>query len=146
MAALSANLILIATCRQLSAALTGNWLRPALRLWDATSSSIIEHAGQTQHAVLRARADPSAVIRQVVAGLILREGRVLICQRTKYQPMPLKWEFPGGKIEQGEEPVSALERELEEELGIRAKIGPEVATIRHYYRSGTRSEEHTSEL
>jgi 8-oxo-dGTP diphosphatase len=111
-------------------------------LWDAISSSINEHAGQTEHAVPWARADPSAVIRQVVAGLIVREGKVLICQRTKYQPMPLKWEFPGGKIEQGEEPVSALERELEEELGIRARIGPEVATIRHYYRSGTAVELH----
>jgi 8-oxo-dGTP diphosphatase len=40
-------------------------------------------------------------MKQVAAGLIVREGKVLICQRTKHQPMPLKWEFPGGKIEQG---------------------------------------------
>ena len=75
-------------------------------------------------------------MRQVVAALILRDGKVLICQRTQHQPMPLKWEFPGGKIEPGEQPKAALERELEEELGIRAVIGQEVAQVRHQYRRG----------
>jgi 8-oxo-dGTP diphosphatase len=81
-------------------------------------------------------------VKQVVAGLILRGSEVLICQRTKYQPMALQWEFPGGKIEPGEEPQAALERELEEELGIRATIGPEVATIAHTYRNGNGVELH----
>jgi 8-oxo-dGTP diphosphatase len=76
-------------------------------------------------------------MKQVVAALILREpGEVLICQRTKHQPMPLKWEFPGGKIEYGEQPWDALRRELDEELGIDAKIGDEVARIKHYYKNG----------
>jgi 8-oxo-dGTP diphosphatase len=101
-----------------------------------------EDAGPGPNAGACAHVDHPAVIRQVVAGLIVRDGKVLICQRTKYQPMPLKWEFPGGKIEEGEQPVPALERELKEELGIRAKIGPEVATVRHYYRSGTSVELH----
>ena len=91
---------------------------------------------------MQAAAHQTAVIRQVVAALIVRDNRILICQRTKYQPMPLKWEFPGGKIEEGEQPVPALERELEEELGIRATVGAEVATVRHYYRSGTAVELH----
>ncbi len=81
-------------------------------------------------------------MKQVVAGLIVRGSEMLICQRTKYQPMPLQWEFPGGKIEPGEEPRAALERELEEELGIRASIGPEVATITHTYRNGNGIELH----
>ena len=81
-------------------------------------------------------------MKQVVAGLIVRGSQVLICQRTKYQPMPLQWEFPGGKIEPGEEPKAALERELEEELGIRASVGPEVATIAHTYRNGNALELH----
>lgn len=75
-------------------------------------------------------------MKQVAAALILRGGQVLICQRTRYQPMPLKWEFPGGKIEHGEQPTDALRRELDEELGIEAKIGDEVARIRYLYKSG----------
>ena len=72
-----------------------------------------------------------------VAALIFREDQVLVCQRTRHQTMPLKWEFPGGKIEEGEQPRDALRRELNEELGIDATIGEEVARIRHEYKSGS---------
>ncbi len=75
-------------------------------------------------------------MKQVVAGIIVRGSQILICQRTKHQPMPLLWEFPGGKVEPGESAVTALYRELEEELSIRATIGPEVANLTHYYRNG----------
>ncbi len=76
-------------------------------------------------------------MKQVVAALILRDpDEVLICQRTKHQPMPLKWEFPGGKIERGETSWDALKRELDEELGVQAKIGDEVARIKHFYKNG----------
>ena len=75
-------------------------------------------------------------MKQVVAALILKDGKVLVCQRTRHQSMPLKWEFPGGKIEDGEQPRDALRRELEEELGIDARIGEEVARIRHDYKHG----------
>jgi len=75
-------------------------------------------------------------VRLVAAALILRNGQVLVCQRRPDQPMALKWEFPGGKIEAGESPEQALKRELEEELGIDATIGPRIIQLRHTYRSG----------
>jgi 8-oxo-dGTP diphosphatase len=76
-------------------------------------------------------------MKRVVAGLIVQDGKILVCQRTRHQTMPLKWEFPGGKIEEGEQPRDALHRELEEELGIDAHIGEEVSRIRHEYPNGT---------
>ena len=75
-------------------------------------------------------------LRLVVAALMLRGDEVLICQRRADQPMALQWEFPGGKIEVGESPEQALARELNEELGIEATIGPRVTHIRHNYRHG----------
>jgi len=75
-------------------------------------------------------------MKRVVAALITKDGKLLVCQRTRHQTMPLKWEFPGGKIEEREQPRDALFRELEEELGILATIGDEVARIRHEYPNG----------
>ncbi len=82
------------------------------------------------------------MIKQVVAALMLRGQEILCCQRTQYQALPLKWEFPGGKIEAGEQAPFALQRELEEELGIRAAIGAEVAQIQHEYHNGNAVELH----
>ena len=75
-------------------------------------------------------------MKRVVAGLIVKEGKLLVCQRTRHQTMPLKWEFPGVKIVEGEQPRDALRRELEEELGIFATIGDELARIQHEYPNG----------
>ncbi len=75
-------------------------------------------------------------MKRVVAALIFKQGNILICQRTRHQTMPLKWEFPGGKIEEGEQPRDALHRELDEELGIDAEIGEEVTRLRHEYPGG----------
>ncbi len=76
-------------------------------------------------------------MKRVVAALIFKDGKILVCQRTRHQTMPLKWEFPGGKIEEGEQPRDALRRELDEELGIQASVGDEVARIRHQYKNGS---------
>jgi 8-oxo-dGTP diphosphatase len=75
-------------------------------------------------------------MKRVVAALIVQQGKLLVCQRTRHQTMPLKWEFPGGKIEEGEQPRDALRRELDEELGIDATIGDELARIQHEYPNG----------
>lgn len=69
----------------------------------------------------------------VVAGLIERDGHVLVGQRRAGRRHGMKWEFPGGKVEPGESPRAALERELEEELAITAKIGPEIVRYEHAY-------------
>jgi 8-oxo-dGTP diphosphatase len=70
---------------------------------------------------------------QVVAGIIERQGRLLICRRKAEQSHPLKWEFPGGKVEPGETPEQALARELEEELGIFGAAGQEIMRYQHTY-------------
>ena len=70
---------------------------------------------------------------QVVAAIVEREGRILIGQRRPEQRHPLKWEFPGGKVEAGESPPQALRRELQEELAIDAMIADEVERYEFRY-------------
>jgi 8-oxo-dGTP diphosphatase len=70
----------------------------------------------------------------VVAALIESEGRLLVCQRRRGAKFELQWEFPGGKREAGETLEAALARELREELGVDAWIGPEVHRLQHKYR------------
>src|SRR5271170_2445324 len=69
----------------------------------------------------------------VVAAIIEREQKILICQRRADGAHPLKWEFPGGKVEAGESLEVALARELREELGIGARIGDEVMRYEFAY-------------
>ena len=64
-------------------------------------------------------------MKEVAVGIIFRNGTVLTGQRKPTARYPLKWEFPGGKLEPGETPAAALVRELHEELGIDASPGPE---------------------
>src|SRR5687767_1654175 len=68
----------------------------------------------------------------VVAGLIYRDGKLLVCQRRADASFPLKWEFPGGKVEAGETDEAALHRELREELD--AEIGRVVLLDRYEHR------------
>jgi 8-oxo-dGTP diphosphatase len=70
----------------------------------------------------------------VVAAVIERgDRRILIGQRRRGDSSPLKWEFPGGKIETDEEPVAALARELREELGATLVRCVEMGRVRHVY-------------
>ena len=72
-------------------------------------------------------------MRTVVAAVIVRDSRVLVCRRKRHGDHPLQWEFPGGKVEPGEDLESALVRELAEELGIRAVIGREIWRTTYQY-------------
>lgn len=69
----------------------------------------------------------------VVAGLIQRDGALLVCQRRRDAAFALQWEFPGGKLETGESSKAALRRELGEELGVVAEIGAELYRTQHEY-------------
>jgi|ERR1700676_2686253 8-oxo-dGTP diphosphatase len=70
----------------------------------------------------------------VVAAVIERgDRRILIGQRRRGDTSPLKWEFPGGKIEVDEEPEAALARELLEELGATLVRCAEMGRVRHVY-------------
>jgi 8-oxo-dGTP diphosphatase len=69
----------------------------------------------------------------VVAALIYSDGKLLVCQRKRGTSFAMMWEFPGGKVQSGETLERALTRELEEELGISATIGPEVYRTQHRY-------------
>jgi 8-oxo-dGTP diphosphatase len=69
----------------------------------------------------------------VVAALIRREGTVLMSRRRADQSMPLCWEFPGGKVEPGEPPATALAREVREELGCEVTVGRIHEVVFHAY-------------
>ncbi len=69
----------------------------------------------------------------VTAGILVEGDRILICQRHHTDAYGLQWEFPGGKVRDGEGLKDSLRRELEEELSIRAEVGEEVFRLRHRY-------------
>ncbi len=69
----------------------------------------------------------------VVAAVIERDGRILCAQKPDTGELARKWEFPGGKVEPGETQAQALEREIDEELGVRIRTGPLVITVKHRY-------------
>lgn len=75
---------------------------------------------------------------EVVAGLIVRGNRLLVCQRRRDGSFPLKWEFPGGKVEVGESHEAALLRELKEELDIEAHSLKEVFRHQQAYPGAAR--------
>ena len=75
-------------------------------------------------------------MKEVAVGILRGDGKVLACQRKRNAVYPLKWEFPGGKVEQGESPSEALRRELREELGIEATPGVEIHRQEWVYPDG----------
>ncbi|WP_157721969.1 (deoxy)nucleoside triphosphate pyrophosphohydrolase [Tumebacillus avium] len=69
----------------------------------------------------------------VTAAVIEKDGRVLVAQRKPDAHMGLKWEFPGGKLEWGEDPRAGLVREIAEELGIEIAVEEVLEVVSHTY-------------
>jgi 8-oxo-dGTP diphosphatase len=69
----------------------------------------------------------------VTAGIVVDGDRILICQRHHSDAYGMQWEFPGGKVKEGEDLKASLRRELAEELTIEAEIGEEVFRVHHQY-------------
>jgi 8-oxo-dGTP diphosphatase len=80
--------------------------------------------------------DTNTQVVEVVAAVIERDRLILIGQRKPRGRHALKWEFPGGKVEQGEGLREALARELREELGIEAQVGAEIEHYAFQYSTG----------
>jgi mutator protein MutT len=74
-------------------------------------------------------AHPSVKPIVVVAALIQKGDTILLCQRPDEGSNPMRWEFPGGKVEPGESHAQGLERELREELGIHSVVGTLIASV-----------------
>lgn len=75
-------------------------------------------------------------MKQVTAAIIIKDGEVLIAKRPAGDRLAGKWEFPGGKVEDGESPEECLKRELAEELGIVASVGDFFARSIYRYEHG----------
>ena len=73
----------------------------------------------------------------VTAGILFKDSRVFIAKRKATGKLPGKWEFPGGKVEDGETPEESLKRELQEELEIEADVGNFLGEYVHRYDFGT---------
>jgi mutator protein MutT len=73
---------------------------------------------------------------RVAAAVVWRDGRLLLTQRPPGGPLGEQWEFPGGKIEDGETPEQALVREIREELHVGARAGEVIAVDVHRYPHG----------
>jgi mutator protein MutT len=69
----------------------------------------------------------------VAAGIIIRENKILVVQRNPATRRGLFWEFPGGKLEEGENPRQCIRRELEEELGVQVEPGRRFEIVYHPY-------------
>ena len=87
--------------------------------------------GQRRPAVIGLRDRVKTII--VAAGVILEQGKVLVTQRKADATQGLLWEFPGGKVEEDEEPREALRRELKEELDIEVEVGTIFDAVFHPY-------------
>jgi 8-oxo-dGTP diphosphatase len=73
----------------------------------------------------------------VTCAIIEKDGKVLSTQRSESKSLPLKWEFPGGKINDGEQPEEGLQRDLREELSLEVAVGRALTPVTHQYTTFT---------
>lgn len=69
----------------------------------------------------------------VVCAIIQNQNEILIAQRSEHMKLPLKWEFPGGKVNKKEDKKSALQREIKEELNLDIEVLQELSTVTYHY-------------
>ncbi len=82
---------------------------------------------------------PAAGLVLVSAGVLVERGRVLLSQRKPGSHLAGSWEFPGGKVESGEDPRAALVRELKEEIGVDVTVGDILEVTFHHYAEAAKS-------
>ncbi len=87
--------------------------------------------GQRRPAGIASRDEMKTVI--VTAALTIEQGKLLVAQRKKNSSHGLLWEFPGGKVEEGEDPRGALRRELKEELDVEVEVGGLFDAVFYFY-------------
>lgn len=71
----------------------------------------------------------------VVCGIIKFENKIIVAQRSEKMSMPLKWEFPGGKMENGEDEIACIKREIKEELNIEIEVEQKLTNCIYDYTS-----------
>lgn len=76
------------------------------------------------------KVDPVPV--RVCCAVIVEEGGILLTQRSRQMPHPMKWEFPGGKVKEDEQPEACIRREIREELSIEISVEEELPTVKHH--------------
>ena len=74
---------------------------------------------------------------EVTCAIIVEAGRVLATQRSAHMPHALKWEFPGGKVKEGETPESCIIREIHEELGLKIQVDRLLPEVKYSYDTHT---------
>ncbi len=80
-------------------------------------------------------AQPARRVIRVVAAVVQKNERYLITQRRPTAVLPLLWEFPGGRVEEGESDSAALRREVLERLGVEVEVGQLISFVSHPYES-----------
>jgi 8-oxo-dGTP diphosphatase len=78
-------------------------------------------------------------MRQSIAGIIHRDGKFLIGKRLPGGEMGERWEFPGGKVDEGETPVEAIIREFREEMDVTVSVAEHIATVEFSNKNGRSS-------